>query len=324
VHGAGLNGANLPLEPGDGSGRRIPVLRVEGSRKRRLPLVLFGLTLFTTTWVGARMSYNFEQNLPAFTPHDFELMWEILLQPQRLLAGLPFSLTLLGILFAHELGHLLACRYYRVAATPPYFLPAPTLIGTFGAFIRIRSPILTRRALFDIGAAGPVAGFALLVPAMAVGLAYSKVIPGIAETGELIFGEPLIQRLLQAVIFPGVDPADVYLHPVARAAWVGALATALNLLPIGQLDGGHILYAIAGRYHHALSRLFVLALVPVGLLYSYSWLVWAVILLLLGTRHPPIHDPVPLDPVRKRIGWLTLVMFILSFTLTPVRLNNGF
>jgi len=241
-----------------------------------------------------------------------------------MLQGLPFSLTLLLILLAHEMGHYLACQYYRVEATLPFFLPAPTLIGTLGAFIRIRSPIYTRKALFDIGVAGPLAGFIFLLPALAVGLAFSKVIPGIAERGELIFGAPPIQSLLQAVIFPGVAAADVSLHPVARAAWVGVLATALNLLPVGQLDGGHILYAFAGRHHRLLSRLFVLALIPIGLFYSYSWLLWAAILLLLGMRHPVIHDTTDLGPGRRKLAVLALVIFLLSFTLAPVRMSEGF
>lgn len=323
--GTGLSEWEWPQQGENGRVRIIPVIRISRSRPRWcLPATLFLATFFTTTWVGARMAHNFSQGLPAFTVRDFAVMVEILQHPSRLLDGLPFSLTLLAILLAHELGHLLACRYYGVDATPPYFLPAPTLIGTFGAFIRIKSPIPSRRALFDIGIAGPLAGFALLLPAMAVGLAYSKVVPGIAESGELVFGTPLVQRILERVIFPDVDPVDIYVHPVARAAWVGAFATALNLLPIGQLDGGHILYALAGRYHYALSRLFVLSLVPIGLVYSYSWLVWALILLLLGTRHPPVHDPVRLDPKRKLLAILGFLILVLSFTATPVRLNDGF
>jgi membrane-associated protease RseP (regulator of RpoE activity) len=274
--------------------------------------------------MGARLALNFHRDLPAFADGDFRLFFYILEDPAALAGGLPFSLTLLAILMAHELGHYFACRYYRVEATLPYFLPAPTLIGTLGAFIRIRSPIYTRRALFDIGVAGPLAGFFLVLPAFAVGLAWSKIIPGIAGRGELIFGAPPVQHLLSAMIFPGIPSSDIYLHPVARAAWVGVLATALNLLPIGQLDGGHILYSFAGRRHKLLSRLFVFALVPLGIFYSPSWLVWAAILLLLGMRHPSIYDAFPLGPGRRALGVAALAIFLLSFSVTPVRLANGF
>jgi membrane-associated protease RseP (regulator of RpoE activity) len=245
-------------------------------------------------------------------------------QPEQWLAGLPFSLTLLAILLAHEFGHYFACWFYRVDATLPFFIPAPTLIGTLGAFIRIRSPIYTRRALFDIGIAGPLAGFVVLLPALAIGLAYSKVIPGIANEGELVFGIPALQGLLAAAVFPGVDPHDIYLHPVARAAWVGALATALNLLPIGQLDGGHILYSFVGRRHRLLSRIFVAALVPLGLFGSRHWLIWAALLFLLGTRHPSIQDTSPLGSGRRKLGLLALVTFLVSFTLAPVQIMDGF
>jgi membrane-associated protease RseP (regulator of RpoE activity) len=289
-----------------------------------LNVLLFALTVLTTTAVGARMWFNFYNNLPAFTTNDLEVMGRILTHPAQLLDGIPFSATLLLILMAHEMGHYAACRYYRVDATLPFFIPAPTLIGTFGAFIRIRSPILTRRALFDIGIAGPLAGFLFLAPALAIGLAYSKVIPGIAERGELVFGVPLLQAMVTSVIFPGVEAADIYLHPIARAAWVGLLATALNLLPIGQLDGGHIVYTFVGKRHKMLSRLFALALVPLGLLFSYSWLFWAVILFFLGMRHPRIHDTTPLGSGRKWLAVLALVIFLLSFSLTPVRLTDGF
>ncbi len=242
----------------------------------------------------------------------------------QLLDGLSFSITLMTILLAHEMGHYVACRYYRVDATPPYFIPAPTLIGTFGAFIRIRAPILYRRALFDIGIAGPLAGFIFVVPALAIGLAYSKIIPGIADRGELIFGIPPLQHLLDALVFPGVNPSDIYLHPIARAAWVGVLATALNLLPIGQLDGGHILYSLIGRWHKLLSRLFVAALVPIGIFFSYSWLVWALLLLLLGMRHPSIHDSYRIGRGRRWLALLALLIFLLSFSLTPVGIREGF
>jgi membrane-associated protease RseP (regulator of RpoE activity) len=206
-----------------------------------------------------------------------------------------------------------------VDATAPFFIPFPAPIGTFGAFIRIRAPILYKRVLFDVAVGGPLAGFFLLLPALAVGVAYSKVIPGIADQGELVFGVPLIVRLVEMAMFPGISAADIYLNPVARAAWVGVLATALNLLPIGQLDGGHVLYAIVGERSRILSRILVILLIPLGILYSYSWLLWAAFLFFFGMRHPVIYDRTPLGRTRTALGWLALALFILCFTVEPIR-----
>ncbi|MBK5294984.1 MAG: site-2 protease family protein, partial [Acidobacteriia bacterium] len=177
--------------------------------------LLLLLTLVTTTEMGARLALNYQANLPAFSEEDLDAFLRLIRNPDLLWQGLPFSLTLLTILMAHELGHYFACLHYRIDASPPYFLPAPTLIGTLGAFIRIRSPIYTRHILFDVGIAGPLAGFLFVLPALAIGLAYSKVIPGIAVEGDLVFGIPLMQRAMEAIIFPGVHSADIYLHPVA-------------------------------------------------------------------------------------------------------------
>jgi membrane-associated protease RseP (regulator of RpoE activity) len=236
------------------------------------------------------------------------------------LSGLPFSLTLMTILLAHEMGHYLASMYHRVDASLPYFLPSP-LMGTFGAFIRVRSPIYSKRSLFDIGVAGPLTGFVFLMPALAVGLAFSKVIPGIANQGEIQFGAPALQWLLERLIFPGVRSADICLHPVARAAWVGMLATALNLLPIGQLDGGHILYAFFPRRHRAISRLLCFLLLPLGFFWL-GWLFWGLVLLWLGRRHPVICDDSVLTPGRRKLGWVALAVFILCFIYAPVA-NGG-
>ena len=295
--------------------------RVEVERRHKywLHLLLFLLTLASTTLVGARIQDNFDHNLPFF---DFDRDWAALVMwwghPAALLKGLPFSLTLLTILLAHEFGHYLACVYYGLDASLPFFLPAPTFTGTLGAFIRIRTPIYTKRALFDVGVAGPIAGFVFLLPALAIGLAFSKVIPGIAHHGALTFGTPPMLWLLERAIFPGVATADIYLHPVARAAWIGLLATALNLLPIGQLDGGHILYAMAGDKHRFLSRVFVMALVPIGIVFWYGWLLWAVLLFFFGMRHPAIYDAAELSAGRRRMGYLALVIFLLCFTLAPI------
>jgi membrane-associated protease RseP (regulator of RpoE activity) len=279
-------------------------------------LLLF-LTLVTTSAVGARLEANFRQNRP-FLLEDLVAVLLSLREPWMLASGLPFALTLITILLAHELGHYLTCRYYAIDASLPYFIPAPTLIGTLGAFIRIRSAILWRKQLFDVGVAGPVAGFIFIVPALAIGLAYSKQIPGIAQQSDFVFSTPLIQRLFEAAIFPGVPASDIYLHPIARAAWVGLLATALNLMPIGQLDGGHILYSFIGDYHGFLTNLFIAALIPLAIFYSWSWIFWAVLLFFLGRRHPRIYDSTPLGQGRVQLGVIALVIFIVSFSPTPI------
>ncbi len=211
--------------------------------------LLLVLTLCTTTLVGVVFTHSFQTNQPLYLDQYLNVFATLQARPLLLFDGLAFSITLMTILLAHELGHYFACRYYGIDASLPYFLPFPSPIGTLGAFIRIRSPIYTRQALFDVGIAGPLAGFAVLVPALVIGIGESKVIHGIAERGDLIFGVPAIQRFFEWIIFPHVRSADILLHPIARAAWVGILATALNLLPIGQLDGGHILYAFTGRWH---------------------------------------------------------------------------
>jgi len=287
-----------------------------------LHALLFLLTLYSTTLVGARLAYNFSHNLPAFElENDVRGYLEIFSDPSALASGLPFSLTLLTILLAHEFGHYFCCVYYRVNASLPYFLPAPTLIGTLGAFIRIRAPIYSRRALFDIGVAGPIAGFVFLLPALAIGVAYSKLIPGVAHEGNVLFGTPPLLWLLEKAIFPGVDPELIYLHPLARAAWIGVFATALNLLPIGQLDGGHILYAFVGEKHRRLSRMFVFLLVPIGLLYWMGWLFWAVLLFFFGARHPAVYDTSPLGTTRRKLGALAVLIFGLCFMTNPFASN---
>ena len=282
--------------------------------------LLLGLTLCTTTLVGVVLTQSFRTNRPVELDQYLNVFTTLQARPLLLVDGLAFSLTLMTILLAHELGHYFACRYYGIDASLPYFLPFPSPIGTLGAFIRIRSPIYTRQALFDVGIAGPLAGFVVLVPALVIGIAESKVIPGIAERGDLIFGVPAIQRIFEWVLFPGVRSADILLHPIARAAWVGTLATALNLLPIGQLDGGHILYAFTGRRHKLLSRIFVAALIPLAYFgHTYTWLVWAALLFFLALRHPVIYDITKLDRNRVTLGLVALAIFLLTFTLTPLR-----
>jgi len=323
VSTAGSFPAGSPAAPVDGNPFAFTGRLDRARSSLWVHVLLLLLTLITTTAMGTRLAVNFERNLPAFSERDYSAFLQLVRDPALLWHGLPFSLTLLIILMAHEMGHYLACVHYRVDASLPYFLPAPTLIGTFGAFIRIRSPIYTRAMLFDIGIAGPLAGFLFLLPALGIGFAFSKVIPGIAVQGDLVFGVPLLQRLTAMVVFPGVPTSDIYLHPVARAAWVGLLATALNLLPIGQLDGGHIVYAFLGERHRLLSKFFIGVLVLLGVLYSPSWLLWALLLLLFGMRHPAVVDYGGVGGGRKRLGLLALAIFALSFTVTPVELGGA-
>jgi membrane-associated protease RseP (regulator of RpoE activity) len=270
--------------------------------------------------MGAHMAENFRLDRPAIElDRAFGNLAHVWSDPSWLLQGLPFSLSLLFILLAHEFGHYCTCRYYHVDASLPYFIPAPTFIGTMGAFIRIRSPLFSRQILFDVGVGGPLAGFVCLLPFLSIGLAFSKVVPGMAHRGDVLFGTPPVLWLLENVIFPGVPSSDIYLHPVARAAWVGVFATALNLLPIGQLDGGHILYSFIGEKHKALSRVFTLALVPLGFLWP-GWWFWAVLLFFFGTRHPALFDSARMDRARRKLGLSAAVIFLLSFTPIPTAL----
>jgi membrane-associated protease RseP (regulator of RpoE activity) len=308
--------APYPLFAGNGTGELLALPESRPRERYWLYSLLFALTLLTTTIVGASMQYDFARNQPFDVDRSFQLYLTFWRHPAVLLPGLPFSLTLLTILLAHEFGHYLAALYHRVDASLPYFLPSP-LLGTAGAFIRVRSAIYTKRVLFDIGVSGPVAGFVFLLPALAVGLAFSKVIPGIEHQGSLHFGVPALQWLLIHAIFPGVRASDVYLHPMARAAWVGMFATAMNLLPIGQLDGGHIFYSFFPHRHRTVSKMLCIALLPLGRFWL-GWLVWGIVLLWLGRRHPVIHDPAEMGIGRKKLGWIALIIFILCFTYEPI------
>lgn len=283
-------------------------------------LLLLLLTAATTTAYGTAISACFY----AGQPFNSDLIWagyRLMAQGDPLIwKGLLFSAPLLLILGAHEFGHYVACRKWNVDATLPFFLPSPLLLGTFGAFIRIRSPIYNRRSLFDIGVAGPLAGFLVLLPLLVFGIAESKVIPHIATSGDFVFGTPVLIRIVEWVRFPSVSSADIALHPFAQAAWGGLLATAINLLPIGQLDGGHILYALLGPVHKNVSRIFLLFLLPMGF-FSVSWLFWALLLFFLGVRHPLVYDDTPLDRPRKLLALSALAVLVLSLSLTPVRLR---
>lgn len=308
--------------------RPVEVFVVQPPKQRYwLHIVLLLATIFTTLVVGARMEANFEHNQPAFSLNDdevpfFPLRW-MLADPSRILLGVPFASTLMLILLAHEMGHYLCCRYYGVNATLPFFIPAPTLIGTLGAFIRIRSPIRSRAALFDIGIAGPIAGFFVAVTVLIFALPLSKVMsPGMAGS-DIQLGYPLIFRLAWYVLPLGQLKAStsalhsIYFHPTAIAAWVGMFATALNLLPGGQLDGGHIVFSLAPRAHKTVSRLTILALIPMALYFWAGWLIWAILLRISGMRHPMVAEWPGVTGVRRWVAGFGLVMLILTLAPAP-------
>lgn len=279
---------------------------------------LFLLTVLTASLVGSGYQASFDANQPSILlDRDLAYYEKVWSQPALLLNGFSYSLTLLTILVAHEFGHYFACVYYRISATLPFFLPAPTFIGTLGAFIRIRQPIASRKELFDIGVAGPIAGFVFVIPALLIGVSLSKVIPDIGNQGDLIFGSPPLLQMIETLLFPGVPDGDILLHPIARAGLVGLLATALNLLPVGQLDGGHIVYAFLPRAHRWISRGFVLLLLPLGFLWE-GWFFWAALLFIFGLKHPPVYDYRDPGFGRRRVAFLALAIFLLCFTPIPV------
>lgn len=284
---------------------------------------LFVVTVFSTLAVGTQFASAYAANVAPFSNGYFNPYSGVLSHPSLLLSGLPFAITVMGILLAHELGHFFACRYYGISASYPYFLPAPTLIGTLGAFIRIRSPIANRKALFDVGLAGPVVGFIFALPALAVAIAMSKIVPGAANSGLLVFGNPPLVKLLEAILRPDVNPGDLLLNPIGSAAWVGLFVTALNLLPASQLDGGHVVYSLAPEKHRPISIAVAVALVPMALLWP-GWLLWAIFLLAIGFRHPPILNRwEPLDGKRRFWAFIGLVIFLLCFAPIPLSVHGG-
>src|SRR5271155_681544 len=299
------------------------VLRKPRRRPIWTPLILFLLTVISTLAVGAEFSISYSQNREPFSGDEnpFVTMARPFQHPELLALGVPFSFTLLGILLAHELGHYFTCRKYGIDVTYPYFIPAPTILGTFGAFIRVRSPIPTRKALFDVGLSGPVVGFVFAVPALIFAIANSKIVPGMAFTDPtgLRFGNPPLVQLLIAMLRPHTPPGDILLHPVGRAAWVGLFVTALNLLPAWQLDGGHILFSLAGQSHLRISIAVSVVLLAMGRL-DPLWYAWGGLLLglTLRFRHPPVYDNwTPLDRARRRWAVVALAMFVLCFTPWP-------
>jgi membrane-associated protease RseP (regulator of RpoE activity) len=281
-----------------------------------LHVALLLATVLTTMFQGY---WQYRYFLADFSPEPAP--------PVSLLHGFWYSLTILAILGAHELGHYFACRYYRVDASLPFFLPAPVLTGTLGAFIRIRQPIPTKRMLFDIGVAGPIAGFVVAVPALFAGLSLSRVVPLPEDFVGLSLGEPLLFKSAAWLIW-GDAPAgySLNLHPVGFAAWFGLLATALNLFPIGQLDGGHISYAALGARSTPVT-VGAAAVVILLAFFSPSWVAWAVLMVAMlvtfGPRHPrTLDDHIPLDRPRRVIAGVALAMLIVCFTPAPIEFTD--
>ena len=275
-----------------------------------LPIGLFAVTVFTTLWAGAYQTYTGT----TLGPVDF-----LLGSPEALWRGIPFAATLLIILVTHEFGHYLLSRLHRVPASLPLFIPGPPhFIGTFGAIIRMRGPIMNRRALFDIGVAGPLAGFAVALVALIIGLKLSTVVDRTSTYG-LQLGEPLLLQFVSWIIIGSLPPqADVLLHPIAFAAWFGLFVTALNLIPIGQLDGGHVAYALWGSRQRTMAFAIVPVLIVLGFIGWPGWFLWAFMAGLWGLGHPPVRNPeLTLGTGRILVGWFALIVFAVTFAPIP-------
>jgi len=248
--------------------------------------------------------------------------WET---PWQLYKGLPFSLTLLIILLSHEMGHYLMARYHDLDVSLPYFLPAPPipfLIGTLGAFIRIRSPILNKPALMDVGAAGPLSGILITLPLLVLGLQLSEIQVVTGDAGQMpgiVLGESILFKIICWLTVGSLpDNYNLIMHPIAFAGWIGLLVTNINLIPVGQLDGGHVSYALFGDRSQQIAKIFYLLLIIFGLISWYGWLVWVVLLYFMGFVHPPpLQYWVPLDRKRRIIGYLTIAVFISTFMPAP-------
>jgi membrane-associated protease RseP (regulator of RpoE activity) len=286
-----------------------PLAQTIEPQRLGLNVTLFLLTCLTTLLAGALMSGAFE---------GLSISW--------LLSGAPFAATLLSILGTHEFGHYFTARYYKAAVSLPYFIPAPPpfLFGTLGAIIRMRSPARNRNSLFDIAAAGPLAGLTIAVPAIVLGLGWSRIGP-VPPGDHISFGDSLLMRLFVYLEFGRIPSGwDVFIHPVALAGWVGLFVTALNLFPVGQLDGGRIAYALFGRRHRLVgSATFVALLALATVTWSPNWLVWAaLIFLLVGFHHsPPLDDLTPLSRGRQLVGAVCLLLLVLLIPPVPISID---
>jgi membrane-associated protease RseP (regulator of RpoE activity) len=293
-----------------------------------LNVLLLVLTIGTTTLVGAYHYLGFLSDYSTGPNRALALSF-----PQFFLRGFWYSGTVLAILGCHELGHYLTCRYYDVDASLPFFLPfppglpIPSIFGTFGAFIRIREQIPTKRMLFDIGIAGPIAGFLVAVPALFIGVSLSHVARVPPDFVGVNLGEPLLYKLASKLLWGTIpDGYSLNMHPIAFAAWFGLLATALNLCPVGQLDGGHISYAVLGRRSTYVTFGALVVAIVLAFFYS-SWIVWTALMLLMlyvfGPRHPSVFDEhVPLDRTRLILALVAVAMFVLCFMPAPLELTG--
>ena len=321
---------SLPMPPADRSYTEslngyhpsplvVPPLIIRPEPQRLLlHVVLFLITFGTTTLAGALQKGVYPLSSIS------SLVYGILANPGALAQGLTFSVPLMLILLFHEMGHYLFAWKHGVRATLPYFLPAPPFpllpVGTFGAFIRMKSVPVDRRTLFDVGAAGPWGGVIVAIPAVIIGLALSEVRPLNPFEGGLFLGDSFLFSLLTRLVL-GVsgDSVNVELHPIALAGWFGLFVTFLNLLPVGQLDGGHVTYALFGRFHRWISRGFLAVIFFLGFQGWVGWFFWVALLTLLGVDHPPTRDLFSaLDPRRKLYAWSTVVLFVLTFMPAPL------
>jgi membrane-associated protease RseP (regulator of RpoE activity) len=293
-------------------------LRTFTSKNYVLNVILFLLTLVFTMVIGVQYHISYHAiSLPAGSGF-FDFIWH---HPAAWLWGFSYSFSLLGILLVHELGHFFACRFHRIEATLPCFIPAPTQIGTFGAFIKIKSPFSSKKALFDVGLAGPLAGFLVALPIIFIGLSHSRIVQKETLQTGMLLGEPLIFKLITwLVLGPAAGQYDILVHPMAFAGWFGLLATAFNLFPIGQLDGGHILYALIGKKSYYAGVASIVIIVILGIKYWPGWLFWALIVTLIGLRHPPIFENEKIDLKRKILAAIALLIFLVSFTPAPLLL----
>jgi membrane-associated protease RseP (regulator of RpoE activity) len=296
-------------------------LTVSRPKSRALPegwpvnVLLFLLTVVTTTWAGAY--WNGVDPLAAATAPGGGLAGFL----AAMRAGLPFALSLLAILTCHEFGHFFAARHYGLDTTLPYYIPIPPFvspIGTLGAVIKMRTPLYNRRILMDVGAAGPLAGAVVALPILIYGILHAPIAPEVAGPS-YVFNEPLLFKALERWLRPDIPPhGDIVATSTVLAGWIGLFVTALNLLPVGQLDGGHVVYALLGRGQHVVGLVTVLALAAMGWLWNGWWMWVLLILFLVRIKHPPVLDlDLPLDRRHKLIGWITIALFLLCIHPVP-------
>lgn len=297
---------------------------MEEGRKPRgawLNILLFFVTCLSAFYVGLTWSVSYTYSEQLTGDSQFVLSAEAFTDPGVVGLSLVYTAVLIGILLGHEMGHYLTCRYYHIKATLPFFIPAPTLVGTLGAFIKIKSPITQKKQLFDIGIAGPLTGFVLSLPALVYGLSLSKIVPAVPREETFVFGEPLLLKLIVGFMFHGAAAnSDLFLHPVGFAGWVGVLVTAFNLFPIGQLDGGHVSYALIGQRSKPLAKGLLVVFLVMGVFLWVGWIVWALLIQLLGLKHPSVRDEGErLSNLRVALGIVIIVVFILSFIPAPIK-----